>query len=112
MLSNISGVKISATERPTNTSAFLTASSKESSFLAVANSAFSTERFSLSFRITPLLSTITIFSSLAPRALYNRVQEIAAAPAPLITIETSSNFLFAISKAFKSAAAEIIAVPC
>ena len=40
------------------------------------------------------------------------VQEMAAAPAPLITTVMSEAFLPAISRAFLSAAAEMIAVPC
>ena len=40
------------------------------------------------------------------------VQEIAAAPAPETTIVTSSIFLSESSKAFKRAAADIMAVPC
>ena len=55
---------------------------------------------------------MTTFSRLAPNAKYKRVQEIAAAPAPLTTILTSSIFLSESSNAFNNAAAEIIAVPC
>ncbi len=69
MLSSIFGVTISLTESPTNTSASFIASSRVSIFLYDANSAFSSESSSRSFRITPLLSSITIFSLLAPKAL-------------------------------------------
>ena len=55
---------------------------------------------------------MTTFSTLTPKALYNLVHEIAAAPAPETTILMSSIFLLASSKAFNNAAAEIIAVPC
>ncbi|CAI8193990.1 MAG: Uncharacterised protein [Flavobacteriaceae bacterium] len=40
------------------------------------------------------------------------MQEMAAAPAPETTIFTESMFLFDSSKAFKSAAHEMMAVPC
>ena len=53
-----------------------------------------------------------MFCFLRPKALYILEQEIAAAPAPQTTTLTSSIFFSASSKAFKSAAAEIIAVPC
>ena len=53
-----------------------------------------------------------MFSSFAPNVWYNFAQDIAEAPAPDTTIFTSSIFLFANSNAFKSAAEEIIAVPC
>ena len=99
-------------DSPINTSASFIASSKVSIFLCVANSAFSLVRFSLSFLITPLLSSITIFSRFAPHDWYKREHDIAAAPAPLITILTSSIFFSANSNAFINAAAEIIAVPC
>ena len=80
--------------------------------LSVANSSFCDVKFPLSFLITPLLSHITMFSLLAPKAKYMRVQEIAAAPAPFTTIFTSEIFCSVISIAFFNAAAEIIAVPC
>ena len=79
---------------------------------SVAKYFFSSVKLSLSFRITPLLSVITIFLSFAPNEIYRFVHAIAAAPAPETTIFTSSIFLLASSKAFKRAAAEIIAVPC
>ena len=53
-----------------------------------------------------------IFSFLTPRERYSLTQDCAEAPAPLTTTLTFSIFLFAISRAFKSAAEEIIAVPC
>ena len=53
-----------------------------------------------------------MFSFLAPKETYNLVHEIAAAPAPLITILTFSNFFFCNSQALINAAEEIIAVPC
>ena len=88
------------------------ASSSVSIFLSVANSFLDSDKFSASFRITPLLSSITIFSAFAPKALYNLVHETAAAPAPLITIRAFSIFLLESSNAFSNAAAEIMAVPC
>ncbi len=55
---------------------------------------------------------MTIFSTFAPKARYNLVHEIAAAPAPETTIFTSPISLFISSKALIRAAAEMIAVPC
>ena len=55
---------------------------------------------------------MTIFFSLTPKDLYNFVHEIAAAPAPETTTLILSIFLLTNSSAFKSAAHEIIAVPC
>ena len=78
----------------------------------MAKNCFSAVKFSLSFLITPLLSSITIFSFFAPKERYNLAHDIAAAPAPLTTIFTESISFSAISKAFIKAAAEIIAVPC
>ena len=88
------------------------ASARVLNFNLVANSAFSLDNFFLSVLMTPLLSVIIIFCFLRPKALYILEQEIAAAPAPQTTTLTSSIFFSASSKAFKSAAAEIIAVPC
>ena len=109
---NISGVTIFAMDKPIKTSASRMASSKECRSNAVANSAFSGVILSRSFRITPLLSVITIFAGFAPKALYKRVQEMAAAPAPEITMRTSSIFFSDNSKALRRAAQEIMAVPC
>ncbi len=53
-----------------------------------------------------------MFSSLAPKEMYNLVHEIAEAPAPLTTILASSIFFPVISSAFSKPAEEIIAVPC
>ena len=109
---SISGETMLEIDSPIKTSASFMASSRVFKSLCVENSSFSTLKFSLSLRITPLESSITMFSLTAPKARYKREQEIAAAPAPLMTILTSSIFLPASSTAFKSAAAEIMAVPC
>ena len=101
-----------ALESPIKTSESFIASSRVLTSLLVANSDFSFERFFLEVFITPLLSVIIIFFFFKPKALYILVQEMAAAPAPQTTTLTLSIFLSASSKAFKSAAAEIIAVPC
>ena len=53
-----------------------------------------------------------MFDRLAPKARYNFVQEIAAAPAPETTILTDSIYFSANSNALSKAAAEMIAVPC
>ena len=55
---------------------------------------------------------MVIFSYLAPNLTYKLAQEIAAEPAPEITIFTLVISFPAISKAFNNAAEEIIAVPC
>ena len=95
-----------------NTSEPFTASSRVRRLRSVANSAFCSVRLGASLRITPLLSHITIFLGLAPKATYKRVQEIAAAPAPFTTICALAMSLPTISKALTRAAAEMIAVPC
>ena len=112
IVKSIAGVTIFPVDKPIKISAFCIASSKVSKSLSVANSAFCEVRFSLSFLITPLLSHITTFSLFTPNFKYKRVQEIAAAPAPLTTIFTLLISFSVISMAFLSAAAEIIAVPC
>ena len=53
---------------------------------SVAKNFFCSFRSVRSLEITPLLSTMTIFSRRAPRETYNLVQETADAPAPLTTI--------------------------
>ena len=103
---------ILAIDRPINTSDLTIASSSVFIFLFVAKSFFSLVRPSLELLMTPLLSVITILSSFAPKDIYNLVHAIAAAPAPETTILTSSIFLLTRSRAFKRAAADIIAVPC
>ena len=80
--------------------------------LCVMNFCFSVVRLVLSTFIGPLLSNMIIFSFFKPRARYILAHEIAAAPAPQITILTSSIFFSASSRAFIKAAPEIIAVPC
>ena len=109
---NMSTFTISAFDKPINTSALTIASSRVWTSIAVANSFFSGVKDVRSLRITPLLSVMIIFSSCAPKALYRRVQETAAAPAPEITMRTSLIFLSANSNAFNKAAHEMIAVPC
>ena len=100
-------------DSPTNTSAPLIASSNVwTSRRSVANNAFCGVRFSRSEVMTPLESSITIFSFLTPNATYIFVHEIAAAPAPFTTSLTLLIFLPATSKAFFKPAAEMIAVPC
>ena len=82
------------------------------SFLDEINSFFSSVKLFLFSFIGPLLSNIIILSDFTPNALYIFPHEIAAAPAPQITILTSSIFFSAISSALIKAAPEIIAVPC
>ena len=109
---NISGVSTSATERPRNTSAFLIASSSVVMFLLVAKGFLRSFKSVRAVLITPFESTITIFSSFAPNAMYSLVQELAAAPAPFTTMRMSSIFLPLISSALSSPQAEMMAVPC
>ena len=100
-------------ESPTNTSAPLMASSRVcTSRRSVAKKAFCGVSFSRSLVITPFESIIRMFSFRAPRAIYNLVHEMAAAPAPLTTMRTFSMSLPATSRAFFSPAAEMMAVPC
>ena len=109
---SMAGVTILAIDKPMNTSAPSMASFRVFTSIAVANSAFSLVRCSRSLRMTPLLSVMMMFSLLAPKALYKRVHEIAAAPAPEMTMRTSSIFLSDNSKALSRAAQEMMAVPC
>ena len=53
-----------------------------------------------------------ILGNCAPNATYKLTHEIAAAPAPEITILMSAIFFSASSNAFNNAAEDIIAVPC
>ncbi len=53
-----------------------------------------------------------IFSTFTPNKIYKLAHAKAADPAPETTTLTLSNSLPANSKAFNSAAEEIIAVPC
>ena len=100
-------------ERPRNTSAPQMASSSVCmSLRSVAKRRFCSVRFGRSEVITPWLSSITMFSLSAPKAMYILVHEMAAAPAPLTTIFTSSIFFPATSSALSSPAADMIAVPC
>ena len=110
---NMSLVIIFAFDKPINTSApFNASSSVLISVFFEENIFFSGERFDLLTFIKPLLSNIKIFFFFTPRDLYIFAHDIAAAPAPQITIFTSPIFLFANSRALISAAPEIIAVPC
>ena len=104
---------MSAFDKPIKTSAPFNASSKLLIFMfLVINSFFSFDKLSLSVLIGPLLSNIIILSFLTPNATYILAHEMAAAPAPQITILIFLTSFSASSKAFKRAAPEIIAVPC
>src|SRR5690554_7358145 len=78
-------VTILPLDKPRNISAPSKASSSVSIFLSVAYFFLDSEISVLSFRITPLLSNITIFLGLTPNATYNLVHDIAEAPAPFTT---------------------------
>ncbi|MPM70581.1 hypothetical protein SDC9_117536 [bioreactor metagenome] len=108
----ISLVSTPATDKPRNTSDPATASASVFIFLEVAKGFFLSFRSVRCVLITPLESTITIFSSLAPSIMYSCVHELAAAPAPFTTIFTSSIFLPTSSRALIKPAEEIMAVPC
>ena len=73
-------------DNPRKTSAPFIASSSVFKFLSDPKNAFSLVKLSLSFLITPLLSSIIIFDFLAPSERYNLAHDMAAAPAPLMTI--------------------------
>ena len=110
---SISAFSIFAFDNPIKISEPTTASPNDSiSFLEDINSFFSNVKLFLFSFIGPLLSNIIILSDFTPNALYIFPHEIAAAPAPQITILTSSIFFSAISSALIKAAPEIIAVPC
>ena len=110
---SISLVIIFAIDKPIKTSEPSIASDKVLiEVLCVMNFCFSVVRLVLSIFIGPLLSNMIIFSFFKPRAKYILAHEIAAAPAPQITILTSSIFFSASSRALIKAAPEIIAVPC
>ena len=101
-----------AIDSPRNTSASFTASASVVMVLSVANGFLREFKSVRCLLMTPLESTITMFSNLAPNIIYSCVHELAAAPAPFTTILTSSIFLPTISNAFSKPADEIIAVPC
>ena len=110
---SISTLIISAFDNPIKTSAPFNASSKLLTFIfLVINSFFSFDKLSLLMLIGPLLSNMIILSFLTPNATYILAHEIAAAPAPQITILIFLMSFFASSRAFIRAAPEIIAVPC
>ena len=79
---------------------------------SVAKYLFCSFRSVRALLITPLLSSMTMFSRRAPSDTYNLVQDTAEAPAPFTTIFTSSIFFPATCRAFTSPALEMIAVPC
>ena len=99
-------------DKPTKTSAPFITSDKPHGSCSCANSAFSGVRFSLDAVIKPLESHINKCSEVTPKERYSFAQEIAEAPAPLKTTFTSAMFLSAISRALRSAAEVMIAVPC
>ena len=110
---SISTLIISDFDNPIKTSAPFNASSKLLTFIfLVINSFFSFDKLSLLMLIGPLLSNMIILSFLTPNATYILAHEIAAAPAPQITILIFLMSFFASSRAFIRAAPEIIAVPC
>ena len=79
---------------------------------SVAKYLFCSFRSVRALLITPLLSTITMFSRRAPSDTYSFVHDTAEAPAPFTTIFTFSIFFPATCRALISPALEIIAVPC
>ena len=100
-------------DRPRKTSAPLMASASVcTSRRSVAKKRFCSVRFSRSLVMTPLLSSIRMFSRRAPSDTYSLVHEMADAPAPFTTMRTSSIRLPATSRAFSSPALEMMAVPC
>ena len=95
-----------------NASAPVIASSRVLAEVSLTKRSFSSVSLSLVLFITPLLSHIMMFSLRTPSLRYMSADAIAAAPAPFITMRTSSILLPAISIALRSAAEDIIAVPC
>lgn len=94
-------------DSPKNTSAPLMASSNVcTSRRSVAKNFLLSVKLGRSLVITPLLSSIKMFSFRAPNATYSFVQEVAEAPAPFTTILTFSIFFPATSNAFNKPADE------
>ncbi len=77
-----------------------------------ANSAFSGFRSLRPLCTTPLLSSMVMFSGLAPITISIFRQAMPAAPAPRATMRISSIFFLATISAFLAAAAATMAVPC
>ena len=113
MLRTISCVSTLPLDKPRNTSApFIASASVWISVRLVAKYFFCSFRSVRAFEITPLLSSITIFSSRAPSEIYSLVQDTAEAPAPFTTIFTSSILFPATSNALINPALDMMAVPC
>src|SRR5659263_756431 len=92
MVLSMSLLSILATDRPRKTSASLTASASVLTSRSVIHSFLYLLRSVLFLLMTPLLSTMTMFSFFTPRATYRRVHELAAAPAPHTTTLMSEIF--------------------
>ena len=108
----ISCVSRPGLDTPRKTSAPTIASASVDLSVSTANSAFSGVSPVRERLMTPLLSHSVIFSRRAPTCTNIRAVAIAAAPAPLTTMRTSS-ILFPVRKQLLISAAELImAVPC
>ena len=112
MLAIISFDTIFPFDNPRKTSASTKASINETELSCEPKSNFSASSSVLFLHNNPLLSNMKMFSYFAPNVVYNFAQDIAAAPAPEMTIFTSFISLLANSNAFNNAAEEMIAVPC
>ena len=103
---------ISPEDNPKKISAPTKASAKVICGMSLAYFCCKGDSEGLSLVNKPLLLNIRIFSNLTPSKIYKSAQAKAAEPAPETTIFISSAFLPANSNAFKSAADEMMAVPC
>ena len=100
-------------DTPRKTSAPLIASARVRQGVSAAMRSFSAFIPSVRpFQTTPLLSVNRNFARSAPSVSNIDAHEIPAAPAPAMTILQSESRFPATSQAFRSAAPEMIAVPC
>ena len=109
---NISGVKIFPADKPKKMSAPFNASPKVIPGFPFEYFCCNKDKSVLSEDKTPSLSNMMILSGLIPKSTYKLAHANAADPAPETTNFVFSTCFPASSSAFKSAAEEIIAVPC
>ena len=112
MLRTMSWLRMLPLDKPTKTSASLSASSRVRSLVARAKRFFSSVRSVRSAWMTPLESQTVRFSGFTPRARYRVAQLMALAPAPLNTTLTLLIFFLTTSRPFSRAAPVMMAVPC
>jgi hypothetical protein len=110
---SIAGLRAPAADRPRKMSALSNTSASVAASLSRQNLPRHLSLTSCRLVVSsPSLSATQMFSSLAPSASRMLRQAIAAAPAPLAQILTSSIFLPLSSSPLSTAAPTMIAVPC